>query len=304
MVRSGLLVLAIALMPALAPAVWAVPDKTEAPPAAKAAPAGGSAAAAASAEEAATPGVEWPDETKVAVPKDDPAERARIINELKQKYARTTRTVASRITPRPGLDFEQSSVRDVLMYLAEIGHFAIIFDKALEEQGIDLATRVVSIRVSGITYEKAIEIILPRECGYRVGPGYVLITTMEKAWLPLRTATYSIRLHLAEIPDFKDAPRFEVGDVMSQATQGIGGGGIGGGLFDLPGNVPEDEGRATPEKIIDLVKRFVRHDNDRRIAPWDDEGGPASIQYMAGKLIVNQTDAGHQAVYRLLTMLE
>ena len=237
------------------------------------------------------------------MPKDDPAERARIINDLKQKYAGTVRTVASRITPRPGLDFEQSSVRDVLTYLAEIGHFSIILDKALEEQGIDLATRVVTIRVSGITYEKAIELVLPRECGYRVGPGYVLITTMGKAWLPLRTATYSIRLHLAQIPNHTDAPRFEAGDITSQVAQGLGGGGIGGGLFDTRAAV-EDEGRATPEKIIDLVKRFVRHDNDRRIAPWDDEGGPASIQYMGGRLIVNQTDAGHQAVYRLLTMIE
>jgi len=304
MVRPGLLVLVVVLMSAFAPRVRAVTDKADAPPSATPASSGG-AAAAASAEEAAVPGVPWPDETKVAVPKDDPAERARIIRELKQKYARTARTVASRITPRPGLDFERSSVRDVLTYLAEIGHFAIVYDKALEEQGIDLATRVVSIRVSGITYEKALEIILPRECGYRVGPGYVLITTMEKAWLPLRTATYSIRLHLAEIPNFKDAPRFEVGDMTNNAAQATSG----GGGFDLfsggaAGLNEEDKGRATPERIINLLKRFVRHDNDRRIAPWDDEGGPASIQYMGGKLIVNQTDAGHRAVRRLLAMIE
>ena len=299
MVRSGLAVLAAALALAMGPVVWAAPDKADA------APAGGSAAAsAASTEAAATPGVEWPDETKVEVPKDDPAERARIINDLKQKYARTVRTVDSRITPRPGLDFEQASVHDVLMYLAEIGHFSIILDKALEEQGIDLATRVVTIRVSGITYEKAIELVLPRECGYRVGPGYVLITTMEKAWLPLRTATYSIRLHLAEIPNFTDAPRFEVGDVTQAASQAAGGGGAFGDLFGGGAAAAEDEGKATPEKIIDLVKRFVRHDNDRRIAPWDDEGGPATIQYLGGRLIVSQTEHGHRAVARLLASIE
>jgi len=257
------------------------------------------------APEAAAPKtVAWPKEVMVQLP-TDPAERRKKVAELRRAYARTVRTVASVPRSRPGLDFQRTSVKNVLLYLAEIGNFSVIFDRELEEQGIDLESRTVTLKVSGITYEKAIELVLPRECGYRVGPGYVLITTMEKAWLPLKTASYSIRLHLAKIPNFTDAPRFEVGDVTQAAAQAAGGGGGAfGDLFGAGGGMTEEEDRVTPEQIIDLVKRFVRHDNDRRIAPWDDEGGPASIQYLDGRLIVNQTDAGHRAVRRLLTMLE
>ena len=258
--------------------------------------------AAASAETA----VQWPKEVLVEMPKD-PVARAAKLRDLRSQYGRTVRTVSSRLRSRPGLDFQQTSVKNVLEYLAEIGHFSVIFDKELETQGIDLETRTVTLKVSGITYEKAIELVLPRECGYRVGPGYVLITTMEKAWVPLKTASYSIQLHLAAIPDFGgQAPRFEVGDVTQAAAQAAGGGGGAfGDLFGAGGGLTvEDEGRPTPEKIIDLVKRFVRHDTDRRVAPWADEGGPATVEYLNGHLIVSQTDAGHRAVLRFLTMLE
>jgi len=247
----------------------------------------------------------WPKEVMVEMP-EDPAARQRVVSDLRRQYGRTLRTVASRLRTRPALDFERTSVRDVLEYLAEVGRFAIVFDGDLEAAGIDLAARTVSLKVGGITYEKAIELVLPRECGYRVGPGYVLITTLEKSWLPLLTVSYSIRLHLAEIPNFTNAPRFEVGDVTQAAAQAAGGG--GGAFGDLfgagGGDLSAEEGRATPERIIDLVKRFVTNENDRKIAPWADMGGPATVEYMDGRLIVNQTAAGHQAVRRLLMMIE
>jgi len=247
--------------------------------------------------------VQWPEEVMVSMPKD-PVERRRKMRQLRREYGRVLRTVASRMRTRPELDFEQTSVKNVLEYLAEVGRFSLVFDDALKEQGIDLETRTVSLKARGITYEKAIELILPKGAGYRVGPGYVLITTLEKSWLPLRTASYSIRLHLAEVPDFTDAPRFEASDVIQSATQAAEGGGGGGGDFFNQAGRDEDKGRATPERIIDLVKRFVKNETDRRIAPWADAGGPATIEYLNGRLIVNQTMAGHRAVRRLLRMLE
>jgi hypothetical protein len=219
-----------------------------------------------------------------------------------QESARTRRTVT---TGRARISFENAAVKDVLDYLASVGHFSIVYDEALAEAGIDLSTRTVSIRTTGMTYEGAINLILPRECGYRIGPGYVLITTMEKSYLPLQTRIYSIQLAMAEIPNFTDAPRFEVANVVQAAAQAAGGGGGGmGGFGGAAQAQPEDTGRATPERIIDMVKRFVKNSNDRRIAPWDDEGGPATIQYLGGRLVVSQTDQGHRAVLKLLAMIE
>ena len=218
-----------------------------------------------------------------------------------REFARTRRTVTSTMRRRPGINFERTSMKGVLMYLGEVGKFGIVFDKALEEAGIDLEARTVSIKVSGVSYEKVIELILPRECGYRIGPGYVLITTLEKSWMPLKTATYSIRLALAQVPNFTDAPRFEVGDIIQSAAS-LGGAG------DLFGNIgapePDDGSQVTPERIIDMIQRFVRNENDRRIAPWADEGGPATITCLGGNLIVTQTDHGHRAIRKLLAMIE
>jgi len=217
-----------------------------------------------------------------------------------QELARTRRTLMS---PRPSFEFENMAVKDVLTYMSEVGKFSVVYDNALQEAGIDLAARTVSVRLSRMTYEAALNLILPKEVGYRIEAGYILITTLEKSWLPLKTALYSIQLAMAEIPDFTDAPRFEVGNVLRQATAATSGGGGGAGLFTTT-TKPEDTGRATPERIIELVKKFVKNQNDRRIAPWDDEGGPATIQYLGGRLIVSQTEHGHRAIAKFLASIE
>jgi len=217
-----------------------------------------------------------------------------------QELARTRRTLMS---PRPSFEFENMPVKDVLTYLGEVGKFSVVYDNALQEAGIDLSARSVTIRLSRMTYEAALNLILPKEVGYRIEPGYLLITTLEKSWLPLRTGTYSVQLVMAEIPNFTGAPRFEVANVLQQASQSGGGGG-GGGLFAATAAQPEETGRATPERIIEMIKKFVKNQNDRRIAPWDDEGGPATIQYLSGRLIVSQTDHGHKAIAKFLASIE
>lgn len=222
---------------------------------------------------------------------------------LARETARVNRTLGARMTRRPSIDFERTSVKEVLTYLAEVGKFSVVFDEALEQAGIDLSTRTVSLRISGVTYEKVLELVLPRECGYRVEAGYVLITTLEKSYMPLRTRTYSIRLTLAQVPDFTDAPRFNIGDVTQAAASAAGGGGFGE-LFGGSTTTTNEAEQVTPDRVIELVKKFVTNQNDRRIAPWDDEGGPATINYLGGQLIVSQTDHGHQAVAKLLAMIE
>lgn len=253
------------------------------------------------------PGAAWSKETGASPAIDEakasdqtsPQQKARqVAARQAQQYARTRRTL---MTGKPRMEFENTSVRDAIKALAEAGQFSIVLDPALEEAGIDLSARTVSLRASGMTCEDALYLMLPRECGYRIGPGYVLITTLEKSYQPLKTGTYSIQLALAEVPDFKDAPRFQVGDVISRASSQ----GSGTGLFGSAQSAPSDDAsRATPDRIIEMVKKFVRNQNDRRIAPWDDEGGPATIQYLGGRLVVTQTDHGHRAVAKLLAAIE
>jgi hypothetical protein len=207
------------------------------------------------------------------------------------------------IAEKPKLEFENTSVKQVLEYCAEVGNFSIVFDEALQEAGIDLAARTVSIRGSGLTYENVLTLVLPKECGYRIEPGYILVTTVEKSWVPLVLRTYSVRMAMAEIPDFGgQAPRFEL-ENLGKASGKAGG----GGAVTLFNAQPAQEAAVpgtTPDRIIELIKKFVKNSDDRRIAPWSDDGGPATIEYLSGYLIVTQTDYGHRMVLKILTMIE
>jgi len=229
----------------------------------------------------------------------DDAEAKRKAREEAIKRAReTARTRRALDQPSGTFEFSATPLTQVLQMLAEAGGFAVVFDKALQEAGIDLSTHPVTMRLAGMRYEDAIYLLLPRECGYRVEAGYVLVTTLEKSWLPLKTVVYSVRDALAVVPNFV-GPRFELGDITSQSQ---GGGGTN--IFGNQPEEPEDATRATPERLVDMVKRHVQNANDRRIATWDDEGGPATVQYLEGKLIVNQTPQGHRAVARLVMAIQ
>ena len=241
-----------------------------------------------------------PEKSDAATPtKTDDAEAKRKAREeaikRAQEMARTRRALG---TPSRALEFSATPLTQALQMLAEAGRFAVVFDKALEEAGIELSTHPVTMRLTGMRYEDAIYLLLPRECGYRVEAGYVLVTTLQKSWLPLKTMVYSVRDAVTVVPNF-EGPRFELGDLTSQ-SQGSGGTNI----FGNPPEEPEDENQATPEQLVDMVKRHVRNENDRRIALWDDEGGPATIQYLDGKLIISQTYQGHRAVARLVMAIQ
>jgi hypothetical protein len=230
---------------------------------------------------------------------DDAEAKRKARQEALRKAQETARTRRALGTPSGTFEFSATPLTQVLQMLGEAGGFAVVLDKALEEAGIDLSTHPVTMRLAGMRYEDAIYLLLPRECGYRVEAGYVLVTTPEKSWLPLKTVVYSVRDALAVVPNFV-GPRFEIGNVTSQ-SQGSGG---GGNIFGNQPEEPEDATQATPEQIVDLVKRHVRNANDRRIAPWDDEGGPATVQYLEGKLIVSQTYEGQRAVARLMMAIQ
>jgi hypothetical protein len=259
------------------------------------------AALAPAAPPAATSAVPAAPDADAAKADTPEARRAARIDALKKREAEF-RLRQSLRTRRVKLAVEQTAVKDVLLMLAQWGGFSIVYDPDLEQAGIDLAARSVTLSFTGLSYDDALTLVLPRECGYRVGPGYVLVTTLEKSWVPLRTATYSVRLALAEIPNF-EGPHINISDITQQAASASGGGGAFGNIFNPPA-VESDEGKVTPDRIIEIIKKFVRHENDRRIAPWDDEGGPASMSYMNGVLVVSQTDAGHAAVARLIAMIE
>jgi len=211
-----------------------------------------------------------------------------------------------RLEERIDLDFEKTSLDNVLNYISEVQRgLNIVIDPDIATAGIDLSTRVVDLKVKQVSVESVLHLILGTDLGSRVEPGYILITTREKLQQNLPVVTYPVQDLVAQIPDFGgEAPRFEVGDVTQAAAQAAGGGGGAfGDLFGAGGAVGAEEGPAGPQELRDLIQRTVNNQSDPSVAAWADEGGPAAIEYMNGLLIVTQTRTGHEKVADLLEQL-
>ncbi len=212
----------------------------------------------------------------------------------------------NRLQEQIDLDFEKTSLDNVLTYISEVQRgLNIVIDPDIAATGIDMSTRVVDLKVKQVSVESVLHLILGADLGYRVEPGYILVTTRDKLQQNLPVVTYPVQDLVATIPDFgQEAPRFEVGDVTQAAAQAAsGGGGAFGDLFGGGGDLGAEEGPAGPQELRDLIQRTVNNQSDPNVAAWGDEGGPAAIEYMNGLLIVTQTRIGHDKVSNLLEQL-
>ena len=208
----------------------------------------------------------------------------------------------ARLAEKIDLDFEHTSLDNVLKYISEVKRdLNIVPDPDLATSGIDLTTRVVDLKVKGVSVEAVLSLILGADLGYKVEAGYILVTTRAKLQQNLPIVTYPVQDLVASIPDFSNmAPRFDIGAVTGSQAGGGGGGGFGE-LFG-GGEATETE-QIGWQELVDIIKRNVNNMADPSVAAWTDEGGPAAIDYMNGLLIVTQTRQGHQRVSELLEKL-
>jgi len=210
-----------------------------------------------------------------------------------------------RLNEEIDLDFEKTSLDNVLKYISEVQRgLNIVLDPDIAAAGVDLSTRVVDLKVKRVSIESVLGLILGGDLGYKVEPGYILITTKDKMQQNLPVVTYPVQDLVATIPDFGDqAPRFEVSNVLAAATAATSGGGGGAGLFGGATAAATAEPVAGSTELIAIIQRTVSSQSDPTVAAWSDEGGPAAIEYMNGLLIITQTRRGHEKVSDLLEQL-
>ena len=210
-----------------------------------------------------------------------------------------------RLQERMDLDFEQTSLENVLNYISEVQEgLNIVIDPDISAEGIDLSTRVVDLKVERVPVESVLPLILGRDLGYRVEAGYILITTREKLQRNLPVVTYPVQDLVATIPDFGDmAPRFEAADIIEAAAEAAQGGGGGGAELWGGAVEAEVEEELGPPELLDLIRRTVNNQSDPNVAAWADAGGSAAVEYMNGMLIITQTRIGHEKIQDLLDQL-
>jgi len=202
---------------------------------------------------------------------------------------------ADDLQKRVTLEMEQVALKNVLLYLSESTGVPIVVDPHLEaDTGKSADAEVVTINVKQIPLEQALNMVLPAEVGWRQEGGQVIVSSREKA-NPLKVRTYPIRDLVAEVPDFgKTVPHMDLGALLEAD-------GNSNPFSDNDTDV-KDDGPPAHERIIQLIKRFVTS-SDPRVAPWEDMGGTATVEYFNGMLIVSQTEVGHQKVVALLSKL-
>ncbi|HEV2296451.1 MAG TPA: hypothetical protein VGR35_21585 [Tepidisphaeraceae bacterium] len=205
----------------------------------------------------------------------------------------------------PELKLDAVPFSDVIDALRDLTNANIFVNwRALEAEGVDRAAPVTA-RLRDVRFSKALDTILADvgggtvTLGYTIDEGVITISTVTDLARNTLTRVYDIRDLIIEIPDFIDAPQFQLQSSQTSGGGGGGGGGqslFGGGQFGEEGDETEREALIT--EITELIQETVDPES------WREAGGSVgSIRVLGGNLIVNQTPENHRSLQGLLEQL-
>ncbi|MEX0887113.1 MAG: hypothetical protein WD009_11810 [Phycisphaeraceae bacterium] len=221
------------------------------------------------------------------------------------------------------VDFRNAEFADTLDHLREATDLDFVVNwAALQQEGIDRHARV-DLRVRELRAERALEMVLDQASGnrpidsaaaatYTIMDGIVAISTERDLQRSTDTRVYDIRDLLVDIPNFDDAPSFDLQQVLGRRSSdtassswGTGGGGGGssssGGLFRNaePGQSDDASRGEFVEEITDLIRDTVGTQDE-----WMTYGGQvSSLRELNGNLIVRTTPGNHSSIGSLLDQL-
>jgi hypothetical protein len=168
--------------------------------------------------------------------------------------------------------------------------------RALETVNITRETPI-TLRMQSLPLRKLLKYVLTEADGqglatFYVEDGVIEVTTRDLADQRLITKVYPVEDLLLTIPDFNDAPNFQL--QTSQQTSGQGGGGGGGQSLIGSGATDQEEERTTKadrgQELVQLVMYTVQPD------VWRENGGTASIRFFRGRLIVTAPRSVHEQI--------
>lgn len=212
-----------------------------------------------------------------------------------------TALAAPQVSPRmalarklPEINLNAVALSDALDFLRDTSAANIHVNwRALENAGIGKDTPI-SVRLRGASLRKVLNIILTEAAGgadvlsFYSADGVLEITTRELADADMITRLYPIEDLLMEVPDFNNAPDFNI-----QQSAQVGGGGGGSSLFGGGGGEGESETTTRAERaeaLIQLIQDTIQPDI------WADNGGTATIRFFNGSLVVRAPRSVHEAL--------
>jgi hypothetical protein len=195
----------------------------------------------------------------------------------------------------PDLNFTGVTLADAIEFLRDVSGANIHVNwQAIEAVGVGKDTQI-NLHLRNIPLRKVLQLIL-REAGsgdlltFYIDDGIIEVTTKELADQDMITKIYPVDDLIMEVPDFDNAPDFQL---QGSTT---GGGSSGGNLFG--GNIGGDDnnqGKTRAERaqeLIDIIQAVIQPD------VWDINGGRAAIRFLNGSLIVTAPRSVHEALGR------
>jgi uncharacterized membrane protein YgcG len=206
----------------------------------------------------------------------------------------------------PEVKFTGSTLKDSFDFLRDVSGANIHVNwRALEAAGVTGDTQV-NVRLRDVPLHKVLTVLL-NEAGvglltYYTSDGVIEVTTAELADKEMVTKVYPVDDLIMEVPDFDNAPSFSLEDSQgsggsggsSGGSRGGGGGGSSGFTFGGNGGTEQKEKTKTKteraDELVTMIRETIRPDI------WREAGGPASIRYYNGNLVVTAPRSVHEAL--------
>ncbi|MFA7237196.1 MAG: hypothetical protein WC058_10050 [Phycisphaeraceae bacterium] len=236
-----------------------------------------------------------------------PSDWPEITNRRLHGQNQTSDSEANRMTreklqqPIP-VDFRANQLANVMEYLRNVtGANFVVQWRSLEAAGITKETPI-TMQLNNVAAERALRLILDEAGGdlvklsYSVDEGVVVVATNEFLAAKTEIRTYDIRDLILQVPNFDQAPTFD----LTQVASDQGGGGGGSSLFKTDSATSDQENVPRADRItaiMDLIKNSVARDS------WVPVGLTSSMEELNGTIIVNTTADNHVSIDKLLRQL-
>lgn len=192
----------------------------------------------------------------------------------------------------PEIRIADATLGDAIEFIREASGANIHVNwRALEELNIT-REMPINMRLRSVSLRSVLKLLLA-DVGsglltYYVDGGVIEITTRELADQQLFTRVYPVEDLIMEIPNFTNAPDFQI-----QSSTGGRGSSGSGSIFSGSLSQETTQNRTEAERGEDLV-HVIMDTIDPEV--WRENGGTASIRFFRGKLIVTAPRSVHETI--------
>ena len=203
------------------------------------------------------------------------------------------------------VDFSDNNLEDVLAFIGQVANIEMDIDwPALQDIGVNPESPV-TLQLKSVPLDTVLDRVLDKAstpdfpAGWAVTDGVLTVASDEVLRRNTVLEIYDIRDLLIEIPDYDQAPQFNLNTVFQQAGQQGGG---GGGQSPFQTNQQQLNNQFDRDALIEDIRNLIQENIDRE--GWVDFGGETgTITELNGNLVIVNTPKNHRAITGLLSKL-